>query len=114
MSIERMAGPLVKVECRNKWMRLWLTQRRVSLALLSATVLPTPGFSQGTLEQRLACTPDVLRLCSAFIPNVDEITFCLKERSTELSDACRAVFEAGTSQLPAVGDSAGARNRAAR
>jgi hypothetical protein len=109
-----MAGPLVKVECRNKWMRLWLTQRRVSLALLSATVLPAPGFSQGTLEQRLACTPDVLRLCSAFIPNVDEITICLRERNAELSDACRTVFEAGMNQPPAAGDGTGVRNRAAR
>ena len=40
----------------------------VLLALLSLTVSSTPSFSQGTLEQRLACTPDVLRLCSAFIP----------------------------------------------
>jgi hypothetical protein len=37
----------------------------------------------------LACTPDVLRLCSAFIPNADEITICLREKNAELSDACR-------------------------
>jgi hypothetical protein len=107
----------MKVECRNKWMLLRLMTSAkccVSLALLSATVSPTPSFSQGTLEQRLAYTPDVLRLCSAFIPNVDEITICLRERNTELSDACRTVFETGMNQLPAVGDGTGARNRAAR
>jgi hypothetical protein len=107
----------MKLECRNKWMLLRLTslaQWRVSLALLSATVLPTSSFSQGTLEQRLACTPGVLRLCSAFIPNVDEITICLREKTAELSDACRTAFEAGMSQLPAVSDGAGVRNRAAR
>lgn len=107
----------MKVECRNKRILLRLTssaQWRVSLVLLSATVLPAACFSQGTLEQRLACTPDVLRLCSAFIPNVDEITICLSERNAELSDACRTAFEAGMKQLPTEGDSTGVRNRAAR
>jgi hypothetical protein len=107
----------MKVGCRNKRILLRLTslaQWRVSLVLLSATVLPGPCFSQGTLEQRLACTPDVLRLCSGFIPNVDAITICLRERSAELSDACRTAFEAGMSQLPTVGDGTGVRNRAAR
>ena len=88
-----------------------LTQWRVSLALLSATASPAPSFSQGTLEQRLACTPDVLRVCSAFIPNAYEITTCLRERGSELSDACRAAIEAGTKQLP---DGIGAHERTAR
>ena len=107
----------MKVGCRNKRILLRLTslaQRRVSLVLLSAAVLRAPCFSQGTLEQRLACTPDVLRLCSAFIPNVDEITICLRERNAELSDACRTGFEAGMNQLPAMNDGAGVRNRDAR
>jgi hypothetical protein len=34
----------------------------------------------------MACMPDVLRLCSAFIPNADEITTCLREKDAELSD----------------------------
>ena len=71
-----------------------LAQLCISLALLSATVSPAPSFSQGTLTQRTACTPDALRLCSAFIPNADEITTCLREKNAELSDACRTAFEA--------------------
>ena len=82
----------------------------VSLALLSATVAPAPSFSQGTPAQRMACTPDVLRLCSAFIPNADEITACLIERSAALSDACRTVFEPVMNQQPGVNDGTGARN----
>jgi hypothetical protein len=73
----RMAGLLMNVESQNKWIILRLMPLArwcVSLALLSATASPAPSFSQGTPEQRLACTPDVLRLCSAFIPNADEIT----------------------------------------
>jgi hypothetical protein len=108
----------MNVESRNKWnlLRLTpLTQWRVSLALLSAAAAsPAPCFSQGTLEQRLACTPDVLRLCSAFIPNADEITICLREKNAELSDACRTAFEAGMRQLPSVSDGTGARKRTAR
>jgi hypothetical protein len=102
---------------KNKWMILWPTCSApwcILLALLSATVSPAPSFSQGTLEQRIACTPDVLRLCSAFIPNVDEITTCLREKNAELSDACRTAFEAAMTQPPSVSDGTGARKRAAR
>jgi hypothetical protein len=89
-------------------------QRYVSLALLAATASPAPSFSQGTLEQRMACTPDVLRLCSAFIPNADEITACLREKNAELSDACRTVLEPVMDQLPSVSDGTEARKRTAR
>jgi hypothetical protein len=85
-----------------------LAQWCVSLALLSATVSPTPSFSQGTRAQRMACTPDALRLCSAFIPHADEITTCLREKNAELSDACRTAFEA-MNQLPGVSDGTAAR-----
>jgi hypothetical protein len=106
---------MMNMENQNWMIRpIRLAKWHVSLALLSATVLPTPSFSQGTLEQRLACTPDVFRLCSAFIPNADEITICLRERYAELSDACRPAFDAGMKQLPAVGDGTGVRDRAAR
>jgi hypothetical protein len=111
---EHEGTSLMKVEGRNKWMvsRLMsLAQWCVPLALLSVTISPVPSLSQGTLEQRLACTPDVLRLCSAFIPNADEITICLREKNDELSDACRAVFEAAMTQLPSASDGTQARKR---
>jgi hypothetical protein len=107
----------MSVKSQNKWMILRVTCSApwcILLALLSATVLPAPSFSQGTLEQRIACTPDVLRLCSAFIPSADEITSCLREKSAELSDACRTAFGAAMTQLPGVSDGTGARKRTAR
>ena len=106
----------MSVESRKKRIlpRLALTQWRVSLALLAATASPAPSFSQGTLEQRLACTPDVLRLCSAFIPNADEITICLREKDAELSDACRMAFEAGMKQQSNVGDTTQTRKSTAK
>jgi hypothetical protein len=112
-----MADPLMNAEKRNKWMLLrltHLTRWRVSLALLSATVFPTTSFAQGTLDQRLACTPDVLRLCSAFIPNADEITVCLGEKNALLSDACRTAFEAGMKQLSNANDNVQPRKRPTR
>jgi hypothetical protein len=107
----------MNVESRNKWMPLRLTpptQWRVALALLSATASPAPSFSQGTPEQRLACTPAVLRLCSAFIPNADEITICLKQKNAELGDAYRTAFEAGMKQPSNAGDSTQSRKRTAK
>jgi hypothetical protein len=99
---------MMNMESQNNWMP-W-ARRCVSLALLSATVSSAPSFSQGTGAQRMACTRDVFRLCSEFIPNADEITICLRERNAELSDACRTVFEPVMSQQPGASDGTGARN----
>ena len=86
----------------------------VSLCLLLATVWSAPSFSQGTPEQRAACTPDVFRFCSAFIPNADDITICLRERSAELSDTCRQVIQVDIPQIPGARDSNSARKRPTR
>jgi hypothetical protein len=40
----------------------------------------------------MACTPDVYRLCSQFIPDEDAITSCLRQRVNSLSPACHKVF----------------------
>jgi hypothetical protein len=103
-------------ESQNNWMLrpMPLARWGVSLSLLSATISPVPSFSQGTTAQRMACTPDALRLCSAFIPNADEITSCLREKNAEFSDACRTAFEAAMTQLPGVSDGARARKHTAR
>src|SRR5713226_4150439 len=55
-----------------------------------------PAFSQenrGTMEQQMACTPDVLRLCGEQIPDVNRIVACLRQNTPQLSRPCRAVFE---------------------
>jgi hypothetical protein len=46
----------------------------------------------GSDAQRSACTPDVLRLCGRFIPDVNGIVACLKLQRLNLSPGCRAVF----------------------
>ena len=58
---------------------------------------------RGTMEQQMACTPDVFRLCGAQIPDADRIVTCLRSNTPLLSEPCRAVFEPidGTPQQPA-------------
>jgi hypothetical protein len=53
----------------------------------------TPAAAQGTPEQRQACQPDAMRLCSEFVPDVDRITACMVKNRIRLSPACRAVFK---------------------
>lgn len=53
-----------------------------------------PAFGQGTPEQQAACTPDVFRLCSDYMPDADRITACLMQSKSLLSKGCRdALFE---------------------
>lgn len=52
---------------------------------------------RGTLEQQLACTPDVFRLCGEQIPDANRIVACLRQNTPQLSEACRAVFESNAS-----------------
>jgi hypothetical protein len=59
------------------------------LIALGAGLAPAMGQD---LEQRRACTPDVVRLCREFVPNQDLINKCLYEKKAELSPACLAVM----------------------
>jgi hypothetical protein len=69
----------------------------LALSIGSSIAVLNPAFSQqqhpGTMEQQLACTPDVWRLCSEHIPDVDRIVACLRQNTPQLSGPCRAVFE---------------------
>jgi hypothetical protein len=52
---------------------------------------------RGTLQQQLACTPDLFRLCGEQIPDTNRIVACLRQNTPQLSDPCRAVFESNAS-----------------
>jgi hypothetical protein len=56
--------------------------------------------NRGTVEQQMACTPDVWRLCSDQIPDVSRITACLQQNTPQLSTACRAVFQSNNQMQP--------------
>lgn len=64
----------------------------VGLAVCGIAV-STASFALGTAAERAACTPDVFRLCSSEIPNVDRIIACMKANKNNLSTACRQVFD---------------------
>jgi hypothetical protein len=67
----------------------------VLLAGVFATCLvlrPAGLAAQVAEETRQACTPDAMRLCSDFIPDVDKITACMSGKYAQLSSACRAAM----------------------
>ncbi len=66
--------------------------------------------NRGTMDQQMACTPDVWRLCGAQIPDVDRIVACLRENTAQLSPPCRAVFASDNTSTPQ--QTARARGRA--
>jgi hypothetical protein len=43
-------------------------------------------------KAREACTPDVMRLCNNYVPDIPEIVACLKRERANLSPACGEIF----------------------
>jgi hypothetical protein len=77
----------------------------VMLAALFGSGTAFAQENSGTSEQRAACTPDAFRLCASYIPDATNVEACLRQRKSDLSDACRAVFEheAATSSVRTIG-----------
>ena len=74
---------------------------RLSIAVV-AIFCATIAFAednQGTPEQRAACASDAFRLCSSYIPDHTRIESCLRYKKSELSAACRSVFEQGAARM---------------
>jgi hypothetical protein len=61
---------------------------------LAVLVQPGVGFAY-TPEQQQACSPDAMRLCGEFVPNVDAITACMIQKKSQLSPQCRPFFRHG-------------------
>jgi hypothetical protein len=76
----------------------------LNLVIALGVTLAVPGAAlaqhSGTLEQKMACTPDVFRLCGAQIPDENRIVACLRQNTLLLSGPCRAVFESNNSVPP--------------
>ena len=70
--------------------------RHRRIAVVAALLCATTASAQedrGTPEQRAACAPDAFRLCAGYIPDPTKVEHCLKQNKSDLSDACRSVFE---------------------
>jgi hypothetical protein len=77
----------------------------VMLAALFANGTVLAQENRGTPEQRAACAPDAFRLCASYIPDAENVEACLRQRKSDLSDACRAVFghAAATASVKTIG-----------
>ena len=58
---------------------------------LVVSILPAAGQGYSQAQEQ-ACTPDAMRLCGAYIPDVDRITVCMIQNKSQLSPGCRAHF----------------------
>ena len=65
------------------------------LFAIAAAGIGGAAAQQGTPEARQACTPDAMRLCSDFIPDVAKVTHCMLSKRGQLSAACRAAMAGG-------------------
>lgn len=73
-----------------------IRSRNLRLSLMMATALSVllwPAIAHAySPEQQQACSPDAMRLCSAYIPDVDRITVCMIQNKSQLSPECRVHF----------------------
>jgi hypothetical protein len=88
------------MKSRSLW-RAWLFAASSFAASLVMQIPTLAEEYRGTVDQQLACTPDVFRLCGSEIPDVNRIVACLRQNTPQLGVPCRAVFEAQNSAPPA-------------
>jgi hypothetical protein len=72
--------------------------RFICLLALLAGVSPyglQRADAQASPDVRQACTPDAMRLCSEFIPDVAKITACMKAKHAQLSSTCLTAMGGG-------------------
>jgi hypothetical protein len=81
------------------------TQSRSLLHALAGvlTVLMVTGGAKPAAAQASdaadRCTPDVMRLCSEFVPDADRIVVCLKAKRRQLTHSCLTALQpAGNSR----------------
>lgn len=63
----------------------------LSISAIATSLFPTTAQAY-TQEEEQACTPDAMRLCGAYIPDVDRITACMIQLRDQLSPECRVYF----------------------
>jgi hypothetical protein len=64
----------------------------LAILLVVASARSAAAADQASERERRACTPDVFRLCSEFIPDAARITHCLQKKVRLLNPECRSVF----------------------
>ena len=71
------------------------------LALLAGVSLSglDRADAEVSADVQQACTPDAMRLCSEFIPDVAKITACMKAKHAQLSAACITAMRGGRHEV---------------
>jgi hypothetical protein len=82
----------------------------VALSLLAAGGKPAAAQSSDAAN---LCTPDVMRLCSEFVPDADRIVGCLKAKRRQLSPQCSSAL-AGKSKASSGKSSGKSKKRRVR
>ena len=85
-----------------------LRTTRPCTAVVAALLYATTASAQenrGTSEQRAACAADAFRLCSSDFPDAAMVESCLRQKKSDLSDACRSVFEQSAGQQEKMSES---------
>lgn len=72
----------------------------LSISLTGSLIGPAVAQDRGSEKDQDACTPDVFRLCSDFIPDEGPIVQCLKSKGPQLSPACHQVFFTAPAAAP--------------
>jgi hypothetical protein len=75
----------------------------LSISVFSTSVFSTAALAY-TPEEEQACTPDAMRLCGAYVPDVDRITACMIQLRDQLSPQCRVFFRGPPVATPVVAD----------
>ncbi len=78
------------------------TMGRIALlaTLMVAATTALADAQTYSAEQRRLCTGDAFRLCSSAIPNVEEVTACMRKQKANLSSGCKAAFDKPGSSRP--------------
>jgi hypothetical protein len=71
------------------WNRSGVFAAAAGLALL---LVAAPASAQAP-DAADRCTPDVMRLCSEFVPDADRIVQCLKVKRRQLSPSCSSALQ---------------------
>jgi hypothetical protein len=66
--------------------------RLLAICSISVLSVATAAYSQGTAEQRRACTRDAVTLCFDAIPDTKRVSECLHDNRERLSERCARVL----------------------
>jgi hypothetical protein len=72
--------------------RLSLCGVATVLTALLAAGGATPASAQAS-DASERCTPDVMRLCSEFVPDTGRIVVCIKSKRLKLTPSCRTALQ---------------------